>query len=102
MTYKDRKQVKAGDGRKCRLSEHDDERLCVLVDALGSQASVLIRELVIEGLDRRGVRYSSMQQNIILDQRLEQLDIQDSIRALRREIDKQHLESNSGNIAVSH
>ena len=102
MTYRDRKQVKAGDGIKCRLSEHDEDRLREYVEAVGGQPGVTIRELVIEGLDRRSVPYSDPAQNAAMQERLAQMEVSDAIRSMRREIESRHLNDDRPDNAVNH
>lgn len=57
MAYRDPMQKKDPNGIKCRLDEYDLERLEALAERTGEQIAVILRELVVAGLDRAGVHY---------------------------------------------
>lgn len=95
MAYRDEKQIKAPDGIKCRLDQYDQDRLDHFLDLSGSQRAVVVREAVIEFLDRRNVHYEAPHKQDELEQRKIVIAVGDRIRAMKAEFEN----SDSHNVA---
>ncbi len=87
MAYRDEKQVKAPDGIKCRLDQYDQDRLDYFLDSSGGQAAVVVRQAVIEFLDRRNIEYVEIHKQKELEQRKLVIAVGDRIRVMKSEIE---------------
>lgn len=86
MAYRDEKQVKAPDGIKCRLDQYDQNRLDYFLDSNGGQPAVVVRQAVIEFLDRRNIEYVEIHKQKELEQRKLVIAVGDRIRVMKSEI----------------
>ena len=90
MAYTDPMQKKDPDGIKCRLDEYDIERLDAFLERAGGQRAVVIRDAVIEFLDRAGIDYSAEHKRDELQKRRIALAVSDRIRAMSDEVQRIH------------
>jgi hypothetical protein len=88
MAYRDEKQVKAPDGIKCRLDQYDQDRLDYFLDSSGGQPAVVIRDAVIEFLDRRNIKYPDNYKQQEFEQRKLVIAVGDRIRVMKCEVEK--------------
>lgn len=88
MAYRDEKQVKAPDGIKCRLDQYDQDRLDYFLDSSGGQPAVVVRDAVIEFLDRRSIEYAETHKQKELEQRKLVIAVGDRIRVMKTEVEK--------------
>ena len=88
MAYRDEKQVKAPDGIKCRLDQYDQDRLDYFLNLSGGQPAVVVREAVIEFLDRRSIEYAENHKQKELEQRKLVIAVGDRIRVMKSEVEK--------------
>jgi hypothetical protein len=95
MAYRDEKQIKSLDGIKCRLDEYEQERLEHFIDANGGQPAVVVRQAMVEFLDRRNIHYEALNKQDEFEQRKLVIAVGDRIRAMKVEFEN----SDSHNVA---
>ena len=89
MTYADPDMIKDSNGIKCRLNHHDIARLKQYSAQTGEQQAVLVRDAVIEYLDRAGIGYESEQQQVEFEKRRLSIAVADRIRQMREDVERQ-------------
>lgn len=89
MTYSDVLLKKDSNGIKCRLDSYDIERLEDFAERTGMPTAVLLRELVVSGLDRAGIQYrvpASHVKALEFERRRIALAVEDRIREMAGQV----------------
>lgn len=84
--YADSNLIKDPNGIKCRLDEYETQRLNALVQRTGQAPAVLIRNAVIEHLDRLNIEYDAQAKAPEFQQRRLAIAVSDRIRLMADEV----------------
>lgn len=88
--YADSNLIKDANGIKCRLDEYETQRLNALKERTGQAPAVLVRNAVIEHLDRLGIGYEAKAKIPEFQQRRLAIAVSDRIRLMAEEVQATH------------